>query len=133
MSPEDRAEISPEWLARVHDKATADVWTLGFVITFRGTGEVIGACGFKGPPSPDGIVEIAYGISDEYRGRGYATEAAEALVRYAIESGEVRLVIAHTLPDNKASHRVLIKCGFEFAGEVTDPEDGLVWRWLKTI
>jgi ribosomal-protein-alanine N-acetyltransferase len=133
MSPEDRAEVSPEWLARVSNKATADVWTLGFAITLRATGDVIGGCGFKGPPSWDGIVEIAYGISDEYQGRGYATEAADALVQYAIQSGEVRLVIAHTLPENAASHRVLIKCGFEFVGEVTDPDDGLVWRWLKTI
>ena len=133
MSPEDRAEISPDWLARVRGETTADVWTLGFSIVLRETGGVIGTCGFKGPPSPDGIVEIAYGISEEHQCRGYATEAAEALVRYAVESGEVRLVIAHTMPDNKASQRVLIKCGFEYVGEFTDPEDGLVCRWIKTI
>ena len=133
MSLEDRAEISPDWLARASDKANPDPWTLGFSITHRVTGHVIGACGFKGPPTPDGIVEIAYGISDEHQGKGYATEAADALVRYAIQSGEVRLVIAHTVPDNYASQRVLVKCGFEFVGEVMEPDDGLVWRWIKTL
>jgi hypothetical protein len=26
---------------------------------------------------------------------------------------------------------VLRRCGFEQAGEVIDPEDGLVWRWQR--
>lgn len=41
----------------------------------------------------------------------------------------VRLVRAHTRPDGEASMRVLTKCGFEWIGEVVDPEDGLVCRW----
>jgi RimJ/RimL family protein N-acetyltransferase len=66
------------------------VWTLGFSIVHRETGHVIGTCGFKGPPSLDGIVEIAYGISPNEQGKGLnATEAADALVRYAIDSGQV--------------------------------------------
>jgi RimJ/RimL family protein N-acetyltransferase len=131
MLPEQRAEVSLDWLTRVRDKA--DVWTLGFSIVHRDTGHVIGTCGFKGPPSLDGIVEIAYGVSPNEQGKGYATEAANALVRYAIDSGQVRLVIAHTLVHNKPSQRVLIKCGFDCVGEVMDPEDGLVLRWIKTI
>lgn len=64
-----------------------------------------------------------------YQGRGYATEAAQALVEYAFESGQVRLVRAHTLPAENASTHVLTKCRFTWKGEVMDPEDGLVWRW----
>ncbi|MBD1877257.1 GNAT family N-acetyltransferase [Coleofasciculus sp. FACHB-T130] len=82
-------------------------------------------------PQPDqgGVVEIAYGVDPEYQGRGYATEAARALVNFAFRSGQVRLVRAHTWAENNASMRVLAKCGFECIGEVVDPEDGLVWRW----
>ena len=90
---------------------------------------VIGSCGFKGPPDSDGIVEIAYAIAPGYCGRGFATEVARALVAYALDDGCVRTVRAHTLPESNASTRVLAKCGFRRIGEVTDPEDGLVWRW----
>jgi RimJ/RimL family protein N-acetyltransferase len=54
---------------------------------------------------------------------------ARALVAFAFTTGDVRVVRAHTRPQNDASSRVLTKSGFEFIGEVIDPEDGLVWRW----
>jgi RimJ/RimL family protein N-acetyltransferase len=76
-------------------------------------------------------VEISYGIDPDHRGKGYATEAAEALVSYALGDPRVRVVRAHTSPEANASTRVLTKCGLRHLGEVTDPEDGLVWRWEK--
>jgi ribosomal-protein-alanine N-acetyltransferase len=77
------------------------------------------------------VVEIAYGVAKEHEGKGYASEAAEALVKYAFDKEEVRVVRAHTLPEPNASTRVLTKCGFRHVGEVVDPEDGLVWRWER--
>ena len=129
MAPADRAEVSPDWLARVKASASADPWTHGFAVAQRVSGTVVGMCAYKGPPGPDGAVEIAYGINPEYQGRGYATEVARALVEFAFGSGRVRLVCAHTRPEENASTHVLAKCGFEWTGEVMDPEDGLVWRW----
>lgn len=129
MSPSDRAEVSPQWLALLDDPAAAK-WTLGFAIVERASGDPVGNCGFKGPPV-DGMVEIAYGVSPEFEGRGYATEAAGALANHAAGVEEVRLVRAHTRPGPNASTRVLEKCGFRCLGEVIDPEDGLVWRWER--
>ena len=83
--------------------------------------------------TPEGIVEIAYGVALEYEGRGYGTEAAEALVKYAVASRQVRLLRAHTLPETNASGRILTKNGFACVGEVMDPEDGRVWRWERRI
>lgn len=77
------------------------------------------------------MVEIAYGIVPDFEGRGYATEAAALLVRFASENSEVRLIRAHTLPTKNASTRVLTKNGFKYIGEVVDPDDGLVWRWER--
>jgi RimJ/RimL family protein N-acetyltransferase len=77
------------------------------------------------------MAEIAYGVNPEYQGKGYATEAAAALVSYALGTGQARVVRAHTLPEPNASTRVLSKCGFRQVGEVIDPEDGLVWRWER--
>lgn len=129
MSAADRAEVSPDWLARVKASTSADPWTHGFAVVQRASGAVVGMCAYKGPPGQDGAVEIAYGINPEYQGRGYATEVAGALVAFALDSGEVRLVCAHTLPEENASTHVLTKCGFKWIGEVMNPEDGLVWRW----
>jgi ribosomal-protein-alanine N-acetyltransferase len=131
MSPADRAEVSPVWLARVHTVTAGDVWALGFSVVERVSGTIVGDCGYKGPPDSDGCVEIAYGVAPDHRGRGYATEAAQALVQFAFKQDAVRLVRAHTLPETNASTRVLSKCGFSYVSEVIDPEDGLVWRWEK--
>jgi ribosomal-protein-alanine N-acetyltransferase len=129
MAPVDRAEVSPDWLARVKASTSANPWTHGFAVVQPASGTVVGMCAYKGPPDPDGAVEIAYGINPEYQGRGYATEVAGALVAFAFGNGQVRLVCAHTRPEENASTHVLTKCGFEWIGEVMDPEDGLVWRW----
>lgn len=128
LSPADRAEVSPDWLARMRSSAPS-VWTHGFAIVERTSGVTIGSCAYKGPPD-EGVVEIAYGVDPEFRGRGYAKEAAVTLVEYATENG-VRRVRAHTKPENDASARVLEACGFDCVGEVMDPEDGLVRRWER--
>jgi ribosomal-protein-alanine N-acetyltransferase len=125
-------EVSPDWLRRLRASTAADPWLHGFAVVHRESRLVIGSAGFKGPPDEEGVVEIAYGIVSGYQGRGYATEAAAALVAFAFGSGQVRLVRAHTLPTPNASTRVLAKCGFKHLGEVVDPEDGLVWRWERT-
>lgn len=132
MSPEDRAQLSADWLARLAASGPTDPWIHGFTVVHRETGLLTGSCGFKGPPTDEGTVEIAYMINPDQQGRGYATEAAAALTAYAFTDARVRLVLAHTLPEANASTRVLTKCGFRQVGEVIDPDDGLVWRWEKS-
>ena len=132
MAPHDRAEISAAWLALLDGSSSMDPWIHGFVLVHRVSDSVVGKCGFKGPPGADGVVEIAYGVAPEHQGKGYATEAAAALVSYAFSHEQVRVVRAHTLPESNASTRILTKCGFRRVGEVIDPEDGLVWRWERT-
>jgi [ribosomal protein S5]-alanine N-acetyltransferase len=131
LSAADRAEVSPDWIARVRATTAGDPWSLSFRAVERASGSVVGGCAFKGPPDEGGVVEVAYGIDPDQRGRGLATEAAAALAEFAFASGRVRLVRAHTKPDNSASARVLAKCGFHPVGEVIDPEDGLVCRWER--
>lgn len=131
LNPDERAAVSPVWLALLEASGAADPWIHGFTVIDRSNGGAVGQCGFKGPPGTDGVVEIAYGVAPEHQGKGYATEAATALTDYAFSQREVRAVRAHTLPEINASTRVLTKCGFRRVGEVIDPEDGLVWRWEK--
>ncbi len=124
-------DVSPTWLAALRNSSGPDPWRHGFFVVHRAGGAVIGSAAFKGPPDATGIVEIAYGIVPSFAGRGYATEAAAALVAFAFASGRVRLVRAHTRPEANASTRVLLKCGFRHVGAVVDPEDGPVWRWER--
>jgi len=129
MTPEQKREVSPDWLARMAAATSPDPWIHGFAVIHRSSGAVVGIAGFKAPPSHDGMVELAYAVEPEHQGRGYATEVAAALARFALACEEVRTVRAHTLPEPNASTRVLAKCGFQRIGEVHDPDDGLVWRW----
>ena len=125
-------DVSPGWLAQLRASSVPDPWVHGFAVIDRHSQSVVGSVGFKGPPDQQGVVEIAYGIVPAFRGRGYATEAAAAGVTFAC-GHEVRCVRAHTLPAINASTRVLEKCGFEYAGELEDPDDGLVWRWERGV
>jgi RimJ/RimL family protein N-acetyltransferase len=122
-------DVSPAWVERLRATSEPDPWVHGFGVVHRDSRSVIGLAAFKGPPDASGVVEIAYGIVPAHEGRGYATEAAAALVAFAFDAESVRLVRAHTLPTPNASTRVLTKCGFEHVGAVEDPEDGHVWRW----
>lgn len=88
---------------------------------------LVGSGVFKSAPI-DGVVEIGYGVSPDWEGRGVATAIARGLCEIAFVRGASR-VIAHTLPTGLASQRVLSKCGFSRVGIFFDPEDGEVIRW----
>lgn len=126
-------DVSPEWLATLKSAAGSDPWRFGFAVVHRESGLVVGSAGLIGPPDADNAVEIAYGIVPDYEGRGYATEAAAALIEWVVRNGRVTTVRAHTLPERNASTRVLGKCGFRHVGEVNHPTDGLIWRWEKQL
>lgn len=76
-----------------------------------------GSCGFVGRPSPGGEAEIGYAVLPAFRGRGYATGAAAALVEWAFAHTGVVCVTAQADPANLASVRVLEKVGFVPDGE----------------
>ncbi len=86
--------------------------------------EVIGHCGFHGPPDILGRAEIGYTVFASHRGQGYAKEAAAALVRWAFEQGETK-VYASVSPSNAASLGVVRSLGFRQVGTQEDDVDGL--------
>jgi len=60
--------------------------------------------------------EVGYTLAPRYWGRGYATEALEALVEYLFEELRVTRVFGMLHPDNLPSALVLERCGFRFEG-----------------
>lgn len=127
-------DVSPQWLEALRRSVGQgpDPWRHGFWVIEKESGQIVGGAGFKGAPDADGMVEIAYGVVPSREGRGYATEAARALIHFALRDARVRTLRAHTLPQANASTKVLRKCGFLHVGEVVDPEDGPVWRWERS-
>jgi ribosomal-protein-alanine N-acetyltransferase len=62
--------------------------------------------------------EIGYGLLPQFEGRGFATEAAQALISYLrCDDERIESVIAHTFPSIPASIRVMEKCGMVFDGD----------------
>jgi RimJ/RimL family protein N-acetyltransferase len=103
-------------------------WSSYFFI-HRADKALIGLGGYKGAPDENGSVEIGYGVAPAYRGKGYATEAAEALIQSAFAYPDVQMVCAHTLAETNASGSILSKLGMNKVAEINDPEDGTIWRW----
>jgi len=105
----------------------------GYFVVDSHTREVVGSCAFKGQPTEDGTVEIAYFTYPGFEGKGYATSMARKLIELATSSTKIKRVIAHTLAEVNASTRVLERAAMSFVGEVIDPDDARVWRWQTQI
>ena len=93
-------------------------------------GTHIGDLCFKGL-GENGAAEIGYGLLEEYRGRGYATEAVQAACRWAFGHAALKRLEAETEAGNAASQRVLAKCGFRPNG--TFGEEGPRFTLDRTI
>jgi RimJ/RimL family protein N-acetyltransferase len=89
----------------------------------RGRAQYLGFCGLRRDSS--GAVDLGFRIAPPYWGQGFATEAARAALRVGFAIDGLDEIAARAMPDNRASHRVLDKLGFEPTGEQEDP-DG-VW------
>jgi RimJ/RimL family protein N-acetyltransferase len=62
------------------------------------------------------LAMLGYTVAPEHQGRGYAVEAANAVLVYLFEHIRVHRVAATIDPRNMASARVLERCGFEYVG-----------------
>jgi GNAT superfamily N-acetyltransferase len=96
-----------------------------WLIVERETNTVVGDIGFLGPPL-DGRVELGFSVLPDRRRRGYASEAARAMVDWAMRQPTVDAVVARSEVTNDASARTLTAAGFTRLGE----GDGVIdWRW----
>lgn len=77
--------------------------------------------------------EIGYHIAEIYTGNGYATEAVNLLLNYIKNNTSLKQIIGIALASNKASRRVLDKCGFELIYEGIGLYQGRKRKIIKTI
>ena len=106
----------------------ADSGRLGYgpwVVVLRYESMVVGSAGFQGTPTDDGTIELGFGIREEFRKRGFATEAAASLLAWGFAQPSVRAVIATCERANTPSIRVLQQIGMSLVGEDERP-----MRWI---
>jgi RimJ/RimL family protein N-acetyltransferase len=104
---------------------------IGYLATEQGTW--VGTCGFAGQPK-DGEVEVAYFTFPGQEGRGVATRMATELIAQTRAAAALSglVYVAHTLPQESSSTRILRRLGFTLVGPIVHPEDGPVWKWQMT-
>ena len=118
-------------LEQLQNAPEADrAWSMQFFVD-HASERLVGSGGFAAPPRGR-TVEIGYEVAPEFRGQGFGSAAARALVDRAVASGEVDHVVAHTLPGPNASTGVLLALGFAHVEDQEDPDVGVVWEWRWT-
>ncbi len=104
------------WLAdKVHQRRL-DGEGVHLAIVEQATDKIVGSIGLRDTDWEAGRTEIGYGVHTSQRGRGYATEAAHAVGRWALTDGGMRRVQLHSRVDNVASLRVAEKAGYQREG-----------------
>lgn len=127
-------DYAERWVARNRERYREHGFGL-WALEERSTGEFLGDCGLT-PKELGGrrFLEVGYHLTLAARGRGYATEAAVACLRYAFNELGATLVGSIVDVENHASQKVAERIharreeGFEYFGSpaylyLTEPSD----------
>lgn len=126
-------------LIKLRENPDLEPWLLR-AVGLRETKTMIGFIGFHTLPgaeylkpyAPDSV-EFGYTIFPDYRKKGYASEAAQALMDWATREQGVTHFVVSISPTNEPSLRLAEKFGFRKVGTVTDPEDGVEDVFLREV
>jgi RimJ/RimL family protein N-acetyltransferase len=77
-------------------------------------GAHVGCCGLRPYRLQEGVFEIGFHVRFEHWHRGYASEAARAVVGYGFEKVAARSLFAGHHPNNDDSRRILLRLGFRY-------------------
>ena len=94
-----------------------------FVASLLGSDEVMATCSL-GMENPDSATwSIGYTVRKDYWGNGYAVEMVHALIEFALSKG-IHVLTAPVAQENRASNRVMQKCGFHIDRESSFAKSG---------
>lgn len=117
--------ISRETAAEVVERSLETFKEDGFgfwIVSLKSEPSLVGFCGLRYFTDTEGSnseVEILYGIGSGQCGKGLATEAAAAVLRYGFEESKLERIYAGADPPNAASFRVMEKLGMKYAQRMT--------------
>jgi ribosomal-protein-alanine N-acetyltransferase len=115
QSVRERAALHIQWCNESWEQQPQT--DVGWMITLKQTGELIGRCGC-GTLEGSNEAEVIYTLGKPYWGHGYATEATRAVIRYGLEHFPWSPITACIFPANIASRRVLEHLGFVYERDV---------------
>lgn len=87
-----------------------------WAVTERGEDRLIGWCGMQDLPGSADEVEIGWILDAAHWGRGYATEAAQAVLRYGFERVGLEAIVSIAMPENRKSTNVMRRLGMRDCG-----------------
>ncbi len=115
-------------LARVLENKENYIWFTNWAIVQKESNSIIGYIILKGFPNNSGEVIIGYGIEDNYKRNGYATEAIKSLIQWMFLNPKVLTVIADTEKTNLPSCKLLERLG---AVRFKEDEELVWWKIEK--
>jgi ribosomal-protein-alanine N-acetyltransferase len=116
-------DMLPDVARRLRADPSQEGWW-AWVVIRRDTGQCVGSVGLGGPPDDEGAVIMGYATYPGAEGHGFATEAAQGLLHWALEQPRVKRVAATIPPWNEQSVRVAEKIGMQRVGAMWDEEVG---------
>jgi RimJ/RimL family protein N-acetyltransferase len=108
-TPAEAREVLERRIARTSLNDEGD--TLSVAVVVRATGEMIGNCILHWTSRVHQLGEVGFTLHPDHHGRGYATEAARAMVEYGFSEVGLHRIIGRLEARNTASARVLEKLG----------------------
>ena len=124
-APPSREELAARYTRQVVGRSAdgTEAWR-NWIIRRRPQGDAIGYVQAT-VSTLGGPADIAWVIGVPWQGRGYAAEAARAMVAW-LQAGGVSVITAHIHPDHRASEGVAARVGLAVTDDVEDGER--VWR-----
>ncbi len=101
-------------------------------IVLKDDGGLIGNCGIRMDAPGATEADVGYELAPEQWGRGYASEAARAIVAFGFDALRVHRICAACVADNVASAHVLEKLGMQLEGRLRDHRH-YKGRWWDTL
>lgn len=104
------------------DDLSQDRKAIRYSIIEKESNEIIGSCGFNSLDFENAKTEIGYEIAKSFWGRGYASEAIDALLNYSFSCLEMNRIEAKVEPENANSIKLLQRLNFTFEGTLRQYE-----------
>ena len=102
------------WLANVRQSYEKHGYGR-FAVEIHETGQLIGDCGlFPGRIGEWSFVDIGWILHADHHGKGYATEAARAIIDHAFSTLGLTELVAHMAEEHVASRHVAERLGMQF-------------------